>query len=158
MPTSGEWKQTERGNWVWTGERPPSLDPTPLQRLAIRAIAVATIVVLPLGAIFVVNRNQTNQRIADSRAAVKREGEIRRAANGATRDLAIRFNLVQEWQQFDGCVADEKRDAVIVSILRTIPPSRRPAKIQEAIDALEPEHGDTVCVPPSDPRPPEARP
>lgn len=152
------WVKDSEGVWQYRGDGPPTLEPTPLQRLVIRAVAISTIVVLPLGAIFFVNREQTNNRIHDSVSAIQREGAIRREANRSTVALTVHFNRVQDWQQFDTCVSNEKQDAVIVSILRTIPKDRRPPAVQEAIDALEPEQGDMVCIPPAGERPEEAKP
>lgn len=153
------WSQDELGRWTYVGPKPPTLaEPTPLQKLVVRAVTITTIIVIPLGAIFVVNRNQTNNRVADNRAALSRETEIRQANIAAVRQLTLHFNRVNEWINFDNCVADEKQDAVIVSLLRSVPPAQRIPQVQDAIDALEPVMGDRVCIPPRGERPPEVRP
>lgn len=48
---------------------------------------------------------------------------------------------------YQNCVANENQDAVIVSILLSIPPQRRSQVIQDAINTLEPP-GEPDCTPP----------
>lgn len=158
------WQKREDGAWEWHGRLPPSYEPSPLQRLVVRWIAISTIVVLPLGSVFFVNRHQTDARVADTQAAIRREAELRKEAitrekelrqitSRANRALTIRFNRVQSWASFDNCVANEKQDAVIVSILGTIPAVQRSQAVRDAIEVLEPKRGDTICVPPPGSRP-----
>lgn len=142
------------------GDRPLTADE---RRLVLRfgvviAIPMAFIVLATVVVGFLLYRHTANDRIADTKAAIQREADVRIDALAGVRKLAIHFNNVQEWIQFDNCVADEKQDAVIVSILRSIPVSERTPVIQEGIDALEPHQGDRVCVPPLGQRPNEARP
>lgn len=133
--------------------------PTALQALVVRALTLTLIIVIPLGAIFLLNRNQTNNRLHDNVDAIHREQAVRDSSVQRIRVLTLHFNNIQRWVQFDNCVADEKQDAVIVSILRTIPAAERSPEIQDGIDALEPTDGtDRVCTPPSGERPPEAAP
>lgn len=161
----GVWKQVDDGRWAYYGDRPPIFEePTPLQKMVVRALTFTLIIVVPLGALFLVNRKQTNDRVAANRAAIVRERDVRAEANRDIRGLALHFNRVQEWTAFDNCVADEHQDAIIVSLLLTIPKAQRPAGVQEAIDALEPPPGpegqprDRICIPPRGSRPKEAQP
>lgn len=48
---------------------------------------------------------------------------------------------------YDQCVSNEQQDAVIVSILLTIPADRRSQVVQDAISTLEPP-GESDCTPP----------
>lgn len=58
----------------------------------------------------------------------------------------------QQQLLYQSCVANENQDAVIVSILRSIPPSRRSAVIVDAINTLEPP-GEKDCQPPEGTQP-----
>lgn len=162
------WERREDDAWYWVGKHPPAYEPSPLQRLVVRWIAISTILVIPIGSVFLVNRHQTNARVSDARAAIRREADLRREAiarekqlrqvtSAANRALTIRFNRVQSWASFDNCVSNEKQDAVIVSILRSVPVERRSQAVRDAIEALEPTKGDTICIPPPGARPTEAR-
>lgn len=162
MKQAGEWRfHPEDGTWKYHGppdESPVFAEPTPLQKLAVRALTFSLVIVIPLGAIFLVNRHQTANRVAANKAAIVRESQIRRQAIASTNRLAQHFANVQAWADFDNCVADEYQDAIIVSILRTIPKDQRTVQVQDAIDGLEPAVGDRVCIPPRGDRPREARP
>lgn len=156
MPYRKNWVRHDDDSWTYHGEEPPYRDTTPLQEMVIRWLAISLIVVLPLGAAFLLNRSQTQGRISDNRQTINREAQLRMQSDRKIRALTVHFDRVQQWQQFDGCVADEQRDAVIVSLLRMIPRSGRPVSVQAAIDALEPSDGtDTICIPPSGARPRE---
>lgn len=155
----GKWVRLEDGHWYWNGTAPPVfVEPTPLQKLVVRAITLSLVVVLPLGAIFFVNRNQTNNRVASNQDTIQREREIRQRADDRIQALALHFNNVQKWTEFDNCVSDEYQDAVIVSLLRLVPKDQRPPAVQDAIDGLEPPVDDRECVPPTGPRPRETNP
>jgi hypothetical protein len=60
--------------------------------------------------------------------------------------LHSRSNLVDDIL-YKNCVANENQDAVIVSILLSIPPQRRSQVIQDAINTLEPPD-EPDCTPP----------
>lgn len=60
--------------------------------------------------------------------------------------LRSRSNLVDDIL-YKNCVANENQDAVIVSILLSIPPQRRSQVIQDAINTLEPPD-EPDCTPP----------
>ena len=60
--------------------------------------------------------------------------------------LHNRSNLLDE-VLYKQCVANELQDAVIVSLLNSIPPKRRTQLINDAINALEPPD-EKPCQPP----------
>lgn len=60
--------------------------------------------------------------------------------------LHTRSNLLDE-VLYRQCVANENQDAVIVSILNSIPPKRRSQIVNDAIRALEPPD-EPPCIPP----------
>ena len=125
-----------------------------LRIMALFSIAALFVSLIPVVVIGLAWHAQADNRIQDNKEAIRRETEIRKATNAQHQA----FTRVLEWQGFDGCVADEKRDAVIVSLLNLVPKKQRPAKVQQGIDALEPVVGDTVCIPPRGARPAGARP
>jgi len=125
-----------------------------LRIMALFSIAALFVSLIPVVVIGLAWHAQADNRIQDNKEAIKREAVIRKLADVQRRE----FNRVLEWQGFDGCVADEKRDAVIVSLLNLVPEKERPPKVQQGIDALEPVNGDTVCIPPRGARPEGARP
>lgn len=71
------------------------------------------------------------------------------------RDRSHSLNSILRNQQqliYQNCVSNENQDAVIVSILRSIPPSRRSPVIVDAINTLEPP-GEKDCQPPEGTQP-----
>jgi len=60
--------------------------------------------------------------------------------------LHNRSNLVDD-VLYKQCVSNEQQDAVIVSILNSIPPKRRSQVVNDAIAALEPPD-EKPCTPP----------
>lgn len=60
--------------------------------------------------------------------------------------LRSRSDLLDEIL-YKQCVSNEQQDAVIVSILNSIPPSRRSQVVNDAINALEPPD-EKPCEPP----------
>lgn len=60
--------------------------------------------------------------------------------------LQSRSDLLDEIL-YKECVANERQDAVIVSILNSIPPDRRSQIVNDAINTLEPPD-ESDCTPP----------
>ena len=76
-------------------------------------------------------------------------------ASWALHDRSVQVNrLLREQQElsYRNCVSNEAQDAVIVSILRSIPPSRRSPVIVDAINTLEPPN-EPDCIPPEGTQP-----
>ena len=76
-------------------------------------------------------------------------------ASWALHDRSVQVNRILRQQQqliYQNCVSNENQDAVIVSILRSIPPSRRSPVIVDAINTLEPP-GEKDCQPPEGTQP-----
>lgn len=129
------WHRLPDGQWGWYGDEPPTSDRSWRQALIILATVFSLMIVVPLAAVFFVYRDAANDRIADNKAAVRRE-----------RDLRVQFNQDLNRFIFEQCVAAEKRDTIIVKILALI--EDPPPIVVEAIDALEPP-GERDCTPPA---------
>lgn len=141
----GRWSQREDGVWQWTGDEPPRMEERPWrQQFAMVAIAMSTILVIPLAATGIAFRQQGLNRTADNRAAIAREAKDAKQALERERELRVAVTNRLKATDARNCRGDERQDAIIVSILQSV--ENPPAVITEAIDALEPP-GEPDCPP-----------
>lgn len=110
--------------WCWRSETQPEVA-VQWHRIFLVVSTVAFFMVLiPLGVTFLAYRDAANERIADNKAALLRERDLRNRS---------------DWNAYDQCIEGENRDTALVTALtRLIPASSRPQAIIDLIDALEP--------------------
>lgn len=131
----GHWAQRDGPDgpeWVWVGETQP--DAFSWRRVVLLvSTGVILMAMVPLGVVALAWREQTQDRIADNQAAIKRQADLRNRS---------------DWIAYDNCVTGENRDAALVTALtKLIPASSRPQAIIDLIDALEPVNEPDCPIP-----------